>query len=125
MRIALYHPWIYVKSGLERTILEIVRRSRHDWDIHTSHYDAQGTYPELRDYAIRETSRVSVRRNYGAVLAASARVASTRLDLEGVDALVVCCDGARSATEPSSRLRKRKLLRSKMRNISSRLRPSS
>ncbi len=96
MRIALYHPWIYVKSGLERTILEIVRRSRHDWDIHTSHYDAQGTYPELRDYAIRETSRVSVRRNYGAVLAASARVASTRLDLEGVDALVVCCDGVGS-----------------------------
>lgn len=96
MRIALYHPWVYVKSGLERTILEIVRRSRHQWDIHTSHYDASGTYPELRQYRIRETARVSVRRNYGAVLAASARVATTRLDLEGVDALVVCCDGVGS-----------------------------
>jgi glycosyltransferase involved in cell wall biosynthesis len=96
MRVVLYHPWIYVKSGLERTILEIARRSRHSWDIRTSHYDAQGTYPELRQYAIRETSRVSVRRNYGAVLAASARVAATRLDLEGADALVVCCDGVGS-----------------------------
>ncbi len=93
MRVALYHPWIYVKSGLERTILEIARRSRHQWDIHTSHYDAEGTYPELRSLAIREASRVSVRRNYGAVLAASARIASVRLDLAGVDALVVCCDG--------------------------------
>ena len=27
MKIALYHPWIYLKSGLERTILEIARRS--------------------------------------------------------------------------------------------------
>jgi len=96
MRIALYHPWIYVKSGLERTILEIALRSRHEWTIHTSHYDAEGAYPELKALGIRETSRVSVRRNYGAVLAASARVASTRLDLEGADALVVCCDGVGS-----------------------------
>jgi glycosyltransferase involved in cell wall biosynthesis len=93
MRIALYHPWIYVKSGLERTILEIAKRSRHQWDIHTSHYDAEGTFPELREFRIRETDRVSVKRNYGAVLGASARVARTRLHLDGADALVVCCDG--------------------------------
>lgn len=93
MRIALYHPWIYLKSGLERTILEIARRSRHRLEVFTSHYDAEGTYPELKDLGIRETARVSVRRNYGAVLAASLRVARTRLDLTGVDALVVCCDG--------------------------------
>ena len=96
MRIALYHPWIYVKSGLERTILEIAKRSRHEWDIHTSHYDPDGTYPELRALGIRETHRVSVKRSYGAVLGASARVARTRLDLDGADALVVCCDGVGS-----------------------------
>jgi len=93
MRLAIYHPWIYLKSGLERTILEIARRSRHQWDIHTSHYDADGTYPELKRFAIRQTSRVSVKRDYGAVLAASARIAGTRLDIEGAAALVVCCDG--------------------------------
>jgi glycosyltransferase involved in cell wall biosynthesis len=96
MRIALYHPWIYVKSGLERTILEIARRSRHQWDIYTSHYDAQGTYPELSGFSIRQTSRVSVKRSYGAVLAASARIACTRLDLGAADALLVCCDGVGS-----------------------------
>jgi glycosyltransferase involved in cell wall biosynthesis len=96
LRIALYHPWIYVKSGLERTILEIARRSRHQWDIHTSHYDAEGTYPELKELGIRETARVSVRRNYSSVLAASARLATTRLDIDGADALLVCCDGVGS-----------------------------
>jgi glycosyltransferase involved in cell wall biosynthesis len=96
MRVALYHPWIYVKSGLERTILEIARRSRHDWDLYTSHYDADGTYPELRQFNVRETGKVSVKRNYGAVLGASARVAMTRLDLERADALLVCCDGVGS-----------------------------
>lgn len=93
MRVALYHPWIYLRSGLERTILELARRSRHTWTLHTSHYDADGTYPELRAFGIRETGRVSVRRTYGAVFSAAARVAATRLDLDGARALVVCCDG--------------------------------
>jgi len=96
VKVALYHPWIYVKSGLERTILEIARRSRHEWQIFTSHYDAGGTYPELREFNVRETGKVSVRRSYGAVLGASAQVALTRLDLDGADALVVCCDGVGS-----------------------------
>ena len=96
MRVALYHPWIYVKSGLERTILEIAKRSRHQWEIHTSHYDAEGTFPELREFHIRETHRVSVKRSYGAVLGAAARVARTRLDLDAADALLVCCDGVGS-----------------------------
>jgi len=96
MKVALYHPWIYLKSGLERTILEVARRSRHQWTIYTSHYDADGTYPDLRDFGVRETHKVSVKRNYGAVLAASWRIARTRLELRDVDALVVCCDGVGS-----------------------------
>lgn len=96
MKVAIYHPWIYLKSGLERTILELVQRSRHQWVIYTSHYDAEGTYPELRHFPINEVDKVSVKRSYGAVLGASARIARTRLDLEDVDALVVCCDGVGS-----------------------------
>lgn len=96
MKVALYHPWIYLKSGLERTILEIARRSRHDWTLYTSHYDAEGTYPQLREHGVREVNRVSVQRSYGAVLGASWRIARTRLPLDGVQALVVCCDGVGS-----------------------------
>jgi glycosyltransferase involved in cell wall biosynthesis len=96
MRVALYHPWIYLKGGLERTILEIARRSRHEWTIYTSHFDAQGTYPEMRDFDVREIDRVSVHRSYGAVLDASLRITRTRLDLTDKDALLVCCDGVGS-----------------------------
>jgi len=93
LRIALYHPWIYVKSGLERTIMEIKRRSRHDWVIYTGHYDAQGTYPELMDMEVRELKKVSVRRNYGDVISAGLTIASTKIDDPGIDALLVSCDG--------------------------------
>ncbi|HTP51287.1 MAG TPA: glycosyltransferase family 4 protein [Anaeromyxobacteraceae bacterium] len=93
MRVAIYHPWIYVRSGLERTIMELYRRSRHRWTILTSHYDRDGTYPDLKEMGVIELPRVSVRRRYGAVLKAAATIAATRLDLSGQDALVVCCDG--------------------------------
>lgn len=93
MKIAIYHPWIYVKSGLERTIMEIKSRSRHDWIIYTSHYSPEGTYPELKSMGVVELGKVSVQRRYGAVLAAAWRIARTRLDPSAHDAVLVCCDG--------------------------------
>lgn len=93
MRVALYHPWIYLKSGLERTILEIHRRSRHEWTFYTSHYDAAATYPELADARIVELERVSVRRTYLAVLRSALSIATRRLDPSGHDVLVVSCEG--------------------------------
>ncbi len=93
MRVALYHPWIYLKSGLERTILEIHRRSRHDWTFYTSHYDRAGTYPELAAARIVELSRVSVKRSYGAVAMGALSIALRRLDPRDFDVLVVSCEG--------------------------------
>ncbi len=93
MRVALYHPWIYLKSGLERTLLEILRRSRHDWTLYTSHYDRDGTYPELKDVPVIELSRVSVERSYGAVIRGAMTLATTRLDPRAFDVLMISCDG--------------------------------
>jgi glycosyltransferase involved in cell wall biosynthesis len=93
MRVAIYHPWIYVKSGLERTLLEITRRSRHEVTLYTSHYDRAGTYPELADCRIVEVGRVSVRRDYAPVLGAAWQMARLRLDPAAHDVLVVSCDG--------------------------------
>ena len=93
MKIALYYPWIYLKGGPERTILEMRRRSRHEWTIFTSHYDRAGTFPEFAQVGVVELPRVSVRRRYGTVLRAAARIVTTKLDLTGFDALVICCDG--------------------------------
>jgi glycosyltransferase involved in cell wall biosynthesis len=93
MRIALYHPWIYLKSGLERTLFEYRARSRHDVTLYTSHFDADGTYPELRDAGVVELPRVSVKRSYIGAIAAAARIATTRIDPDRYDALVISCDG--------------------------------
>lgn len=93
MRVALYHPWIYLKSGLERTILEISRRSRHDWTFYTSHYDRDGTYPELAAARIVELERVSVRRTYLSVARSALSIATCRLDPRSYDVLVISCEG--------------------------------
>lgn len=93
MRIAIYHPWIYVKSGLERTIMELKTRSRHDWEIYTGFYDAEGTYPELRQLEVQTLKPVSVKRKYREVIRAGMTIASTRIDNPSVDALMVSCDG--------------------------------
>ncbi len=93
MRVALYHPWIYLKSGLERTLLEVQRRSRHEITLVTSHYDREGTYPELQEAPLLELPKVSVRRSYLPVLGAAARIAATKFDMSRFDALVISCEG--------------------------------
>ena len=93
MRVGFYCPWVYVKGGLERTILELRRRSRHQWTVFTSHYDREGTFPEFSEIGGVELPRVSVERRNSAVLPAAARIATTKIDLTNLDALVVGCDG--------------------------------
>lgn len=92
-RIALYYPWIYLKSGVERTILEVYRRSRHEITIYTSHYDRDATYADLKECRIREIGRVSVRRTYVEAARAALRMARLRFRPADHDALVIACDG--------------------------------
>lgn len=94
MKLALYHPWIYLHGGIERTILELVRRSQHEWIIFVGHYDPVGTFPGFADLDVRTLRATSVNRAVGSVLKSSLQVALQRLPLNSdVDALVVCCDG--------------------------------
>jgi glycosyltransferase involved in cell wall biosynthesis len=94
MRIALFYPWVYLKGGPERTFVALKQRSRHDWTILTTHYDREGTFPELKSMGVVELpGKVSVQRSYGVVLRAAATMAWTRLDLSSYGALVVGCDG--------------------------------
>ena len=67
VKVALYHPWVYLRSGVERWMVELITRSRHDWTVYTHHYEPDATYPEVRRRCgVRELSReVSVRRSLG------------------------------------------------------------
>lgn len=54
MKFAMYHPWIHLKSGLERHILEIMRRSGHDWTLYTSYFEPSQTFEEFADVHVVE-----------------------------------------------------------------------
>lgn len=92
--VALYYPWIYARGGVERTILELSRRSRHAYTIFTNHFDADHTYPQFRALDRLVVLRaVPVARSFNAVLRAAAVIAAQRLPLERFDALLVSSEG--------------------------------
>ncbi|MGH7861140.1 MAG: glycosyltransferase family 4 protein, partial [Candidatus Dormibacteraceae bacterium] len=93
MKIAVYHPWIYLKGGAERTLLELVCRSRHDWTLFTNHYEPENTFPEFRQLRVVELDRVSVKRNLFDVGLAALRVMAQKIPLDGMDALMVSSEG--------------------------------
>ncbi len=94
MKLALYQPWIYLHGGLERSILEYVSRSRHDWTIFTGHYDREGTFPGFAKLDVRVVGRTTVERSMLGVLQSALDVARLKLPVDpGTDAIVVWCDG--------------------------------
>lgn len=94
MRIALYHPWIYLRSGIERMLVEMVTRSRHDWTLFTHRYAPATTYPELGALDVRALEPgVSVRRSTGPLSRAAWTIATTRLPDVGAGALLVSSEG--------------------------------
>ncbi len=53
MRIALYHPWIHLRGGGERVIVELVKRlPQHSWTIFTHLYEADKTFPEFKCFNV-------------------------------------------------------------------------
>jgi glycosyltransferase involved in cell wall biosynthesis len=93
MRVALYYPWIYLTSGAERVILELVRRSRHEWKLFTSHYERDKTFPELAQMDLTELKTVSVRRDVISTGRSAATILSQTLPYDDCDALFVLSEG--------------------------------
>ncbi|HEV2445391.1 MAG TPA: hypothetical protein VGS58_05695, partial [Candidatus Sulfopaludibacter sp.] len=93
MRVALYYPWIYLTSGGERVILELARRSRHEWKLLTSHYEPENTFPELRRMNVTELNPVSVRRDVISTARSAATILLQKLPIDDCDALFVLSEG--------------------------------
>ena len=94
MKFAVYHPWVYLTSGLERTFLELFLRSRHEWVLYTHRYQPETTYPELAGFDVVELEpRVSVRRSFVPLLQAATTIARTRLPDDGRSGLLVSSEG--------------------------------
>ncbi len=94
MKVALYHPWIYLRSGVERWMVELITRSRHDWTVYTHHYEPEATYPELAALPIVPLEpEVSVRRSLGPLVHATSTLLRARLPDDGSQALLVSSEG--------------------------------
>ena len=94
MKVAIYQPWIYLHGGLERTLLELVRRSRHEWIVYAGHYNMETTFPGFAEVDVRTLRPTSVDRAVSSVLRSALQVFFQKLPFDSdVDALVVCCDG--------------------------------
>jgi glycosyltransferase involved in cell wall biosynthesis len=93
MQIACYYPWIYLRGGIERTIIETVTRSRHHWDIFTNHYDRENTFPEFADLNVHELARITVKRDPMSVMKAATQILFQRLPLDKYDALLIHSEG--------------------------------
>lgn len=93
MRPALYYPWVYLKGGAERVLLELMLRSRHEWTLYTNHFEPESTFPQFSDLRVVALSEVSVRRNIRQVARAALTILSQRLDFTGHDSLMVVSEG--------------------------------
>ena len=93
MRPAVYYPWVYLKGGAERAILELMTRSRHDWTLYTNHYAPDLTFPEFATVEVRELGRISVRRSVFDVARASMTLLRQSIDLSEHDSLYVVSEG--------------------------------
>src|SRR5436190_3480376 len=94
MRLAVYHPWTYLRGGIERVLTELLGRSRHEWTLFTHHYEPEATFPELSGCDVVELRPgVSVERRLAPIVGATWRIARTRLPVDGHRGLLVSCDG--------------------------------
>ncbi len=93
-RIALYYPWIYLRGGAERVIVEIARRTRHRYTVFANHVDYDQTFPEVRALEnLVVLGSVPVERSFGQVLRAAVTITGQKLDLREFDALLVASEG--------------------------------
>lgn len=92
-KVALYHPWIYLRGGIERTLVELVTRSRHDWTVFTSLYRPQDTFPEFASFNVVQLSKVSVKRNVLSVASACLQLLVRDPGIKSYDALMISSEG--------------------------------
>ncbi|MDQ6879994.1 MAG: glycosyltransferase family 4 protein [Candidatus Dormibacteraeota bacterium] len=93
MKAALYYPWVYVKGGAERVLLELMQRSRHDWTLYTNHFEPDATFAAFKELPVVSLKPISVERSVTRVAQAGVRLVTQRLKLPGQRALLVVSEG--------------------------------
>ncbi len=93
MKIALYQPWIYLHGGLEKSLLELVTRSDHEWVVYTGRYEPENTFAGFANVDVRLLNTTTVTRSLGATLYNAIQIACQDIPDEDFDAIAIWCDG--------------------------------
>lgn len=104
MNPALYYPWVYLRGGAERIVLELMLRSRHHWTLYTNRYEPDSTFPAFKDLDVVRLRQVSVRRSLKDVARAGATLLTQRLELKQHGSLLVVCEGLGTLVAARSRV---------------------
>lgn len=94
MKIALYQPWIYLYGGLEKSLLELVTRSEHEWIVYTGHYEPENTFKEFKNVDVRVLNPTTVKRTIDGTLISAYQAITQKIPVDDdLDAIAVWCDG--------------------------------
>ncbi|MBI2675367.1 MAG: glycosyltransferase [Candidatus Aenigmarchaeota archaeon] len=93
MKVAIYHPWIHLKGGGERILLELLKKSRHDITLFTSHYRQENTYEDFKKFKIIQLTRLPIIGELFRGLSFGLHLILCKLDLSPFDAFVVSSAG--------------------------------
>lgn len=93
MKIALYFPWLCAKGGIERVILEHVKRSKHNFTIFTNIYEPEHTFSEFKDFDVKVIGKLKSKKTLFERGLASLQLLATRLPLSKYNALLIHTGG--------------------------------
>jgi glycosyltransferase involved in cell wall biosynthesis len=95
LKILFYHPWIYLKGGAEKVLVEYALRSKHDITIGTSFYDSKKTFKEFENLNIKIINgwtNVSVNRSFTNILKSFISICTINIEND-YDLVVISSEG--------------------------------
>jgi len=94
MKIALYHPWIHLKGGGERCLIELVKRlPQHEWVIFTHYYSPKTTFSDFEKIKVVVLGKHMARSMLLRGLSKTTSIILTKINLSEFDLLVVSTGG--------------------------------
>ena len=94
MKFVLYQPWIYLHGGLERSLLELVTHSRHEWVVYTGHFEPENTFSGFANIKVTELLPTSINRNMLSVIKSAWQVFQQKLPvMPNTNGIVIWGDG--------------------------------
>ena len=94
MKIAIYHPWIYLKGGAERVLIEFVKRTKWKCTIYTNYYNEDTTFREFKSlHPVVLTPHSKIKGILTRGLMFSIYAILSKINLDDYDAFLVSTSG--------------------------------